>query len=163
MPEDTGSDGKSLTKKTKRIRRLIMRKGFTLIELMIVVAIIAIIAAIAIPNLLRSRIQSNESAAIGNLKSIIGAEIAYNAANGTFGEFDDLTGATPPFLDGNWSGIKQGYTYTISSATATNFEARATPEENSGIRHFYADASGVIRYNIGGDASATSDPIGETN
>lgn len=144
-----------------------MRKGFTLIELMIVVAIIAIIAAIAIPNLLRSRLQSNESAAIGNLKSIVGAEVAYNSANGVYtGAFDDLTTAEPPFLDGNWTNPdgKQGYTYELGGGDATNFTCNADPvsEGTSGIRHFFTDASGVIRYTTGGPADAGSTPIGET-
>jgi type IV pilus assembly protein PilA len=72
---------------------------------MIVVAIIAIIAAIAIPNLLRSRMQSNESSAIGNLRTVIGAQVAYNAANSVYTtSFADLTGATPSYLDGDWGG-----------------------------------------------------------
>ncbi len=139
-------------------------KGFTLIELMIVVAIIAIIAAIAIPNLLRSRLQSNESAAISNLKAIVGAEVAYNSANGVYtGSFDDLTGANPPFLEGNWSGIKQGYVYTLASDSPNNFTCNADPSEPgiSGNRYFFTDASGVIRFNTGGQAGPNDPPIGE--
>ncbi len=138
-------------------------KGFTLIELMIVVAIIAIIAAIAIPNLLRSRLQSNESAAISNLKAIVGAEVAYNSANGQYtGDFNDLTSATPPFLEGNWGGIKQGYTFTLAGG-GDNFICNADPSEPgvSGNRYFYTDASGVIRFNTGGAAGPGDPPIGE--
>lgn len=138
------------------------KKGFTLIELMIVVAIIAIIAAIAIPNLLRSRMQSNESSAIGNMRTIIGAEVAYNAANSVYGTFAQMTGATPPFLDGDWTAAKSGYTFTAATA-AGNFTANADPVTagTTGNRHFFTDGSGVIRYATGAAASATSSPIGQ--
>ncbi len=138
-------------------------KGFTLIELMIVVAIIAIIAAIAIPNLLRSRMQSNESAAIGNLRTIVGAEVAYHAANYQYtATFDDLTSATPSFLDGDWAGVKQGYNFTLGG-TAQDFNANADPSEQgvTGNKGFFTNASGVIRFVDGGAADATSTPIGE--
>ena len=134
-------------------------KGFTLIELMIVVAIIAIIAAIAIPNLLRSRLQSNESAAIGNLKTLVSAQTAYAAANGgysgdaTFVELRTPTDAGPAFLDVDLSGTVQGYNYALAGANADtngdfqNFTCTATPDVDgtTGIRVFYVDASGVIR------------------
>ncbi len=138
-------------------------KGFTLIELMIVVAIIAIIAAIAIPNLLRSRMQSNESAAIGNLRTVVGAQVAYNASQYAYTAlFTDLTGATPPFLDGNWGGSKQGYTFTLGG-TADNFTANADPTTvgTTGNKYFFTDASGVIRYDNAAAATAASNPIGE--
>jgi prepilin-type N-terminal cleavage/methylation domain-containing protein len=142
-----------------------MRKnaGFTLIELMIVVAIIAIIAAIAIPNLLRSRMQSNESAAIGNLRTITGSEVAYHSANAQYATtFDALTTATPPFLDGNWAAAKSGYNFTLGG-TADNFSANADPTTpgTTGNRYFYTDSSGVIRYSTSGAATSTSTPIGE--
>lgn len=124
-------------------------KGFTLIELMIVVAIIAIIAAIAIPNLLRSRVQSNESATIGNLKTILGAEVSYQARENTYGIYADLTGATPPYLDDSWTAevAKSGYTYAeINPADATQFFAAAAAQTNAGTRSFGVDESGIIRW-----------------
>jgi prepilin-type N-terminal cleavage/methylation domain-containing protein len=139
------------------------KQGFTLIELMIVVAIIAIIAAIAIPNLLRSRMQSNESAAVGNLRTIVGAQTSYHASNNSYTTaFADLTGATPPFLDGDWTAAKQGYGFTLAG-TASNFTANADPVELgvTGNRGFYTDASGVIRYAAGAAADGTSTPLGE--
>ena len=139
-------------------------KGFTLIELMIVVAIIAIIAAIAIPNLLRSRMQSNESSAIGNLRTIVGSEVAYHAANYMYtADFADLTGSTPAFLDGNWGvSTKSGYDFVLGG-DANNFTANANAAVygTTGGKGFFTDSSGVIRYADGADADATSAPIGE--
>ena len=141
--------------------------GFTLIELMIVVAIIAIIAAIAIPNLLRARVQSNESAAISNLRAINGAEVAYNAAKSTYASLADLTAeqaSGPKFLDGDWTTTKQGYTFATANETSTTYEATAVPADpgKSGIRGFFTDASGVIRGDESGAATVASTPIGET-
>mgnify|MGYP003572021526 CR=1 FL=1 len=138
-------------------------KGFTLIELMIVVAIIAIIAAIAIPNLLRSRMQSNESSAIGNLRTVVGSQVAYHAANYVYtASFDDLTTASPAFLDGDWTGTKSGYDFTLGG-DADGFTCNADPSTmgTTGSKGFFTDSSGVIRYVSGGVADDTSPPLGE--
>ncbi|NLN92241.1 MAG: prepilin-type N-terminal cleavage/methylation domain-containing protein [Candidatus Hydrogenedens sp.] len=148
-------------------------KGFTLIELMIVVAIIAIIAAIAIPNLLRSRLQSNEAAAIGNLKTIVGAQTAYAAATKGYAEdWSDLREPTdgPSFLDleitANGDTL-QGYDFNLAGEVEDanglfqDFEVTADPNQDgtTGIRYFFVNASGIIRQEVGAQADADSTAI----
>ncbi len=146
--------------------------GFTLIELMIVVAIIAIIAAIAIPNLLRSRMSANEASAAGAMRTISTSEVSFQAAAfvdqagdgvGDYGELDELhdptgDGETPPFIDAVLgSGQKQGYTYDVNitygdGAQVPEYTCTATPTApgRSGYRQFFVDESGVIRFTADG-------------
>ena len=139
-----------------------MRKntGFTLIEVMIVLALIAIIAAIAIPNLIRAQIDKNERAAIYDMGSIISAEGTYKTANSSFAvSLPQLTAGTVPYLAGNWSSPRKGYVFTIGG-TAENYTVNADPTTpgTTGNRHFYADKSGVIRSSIY-PADAGSTPL----
>lgn len=137
-------------------------RGFTLIELMIVVAIIAIILAIAIPNLLRSRVQTNESAAIQSLRTVQGAQAAYQAANFTFATtFDELTGATPSFLAGDWEPASGGYLYVLGGdPDYFTLNANAKSYGYTGNHGYYTDATGVIRYAEMADADVNGTPIG---
>jgi type IV pilus assembly protein PilA len=162
------------------------QKGFSLIELLIVVAIILIIAAIAIPNLLRSRIAANEASAVGSLRTINTAEVTYastypaigfatSLANlGGTGTASSSTGALllDNVLGGSSGGgaasgtpnVKSGYnfyvtaTYTSPVPTAL-YTSNADPVvlEQTGKRYFFSDSSGVIRYNTGGVTATVSD------
>ena len=95
------------------LSRLRNRKGFTLIELMIVVAIIGILAAIAIPNFLKFQAKSKQSEAKTNLKAIFTAETAYFGENNSYGTF----------AQANWQpvGTKQLYYYTIGGGGGDDF------------------------------------------
>jgi prepilin-type N-terminal cleavage/methylation domain-containing protein len=94
-------------------------KGFSLLELLIVVAIILIIATIAIPSLLRSRQAANESAAVANLRTINTAQVTYlSSAAGKYGDLPDLIAAK--LLDDTFTGTKAGYNYSVN-LDATSF------------------------------------------
>jgi prepilin-type N-terminal cleavage/methylation domain-containing protein len=140
-------------------------KGFSLIELLIVVAIILVIAAIAVPSFLRSRMAANESAAVASLRTLNTAQISYNSAYPTVGYAGTLaalggTGCTPPtsasscLIDTNLAGgQKSGYNFALSNVTGTpnssyNFVATPVLWNYSGIRYFCSFADAVVRFSM---------------
>jgi prepilin-type N-terminal cleavage/methylation domain-containing protein len=150
------------------------QKGFSLIELLIVVAIILIIAAIAIPNLLRARIAANESSAVSSLRTINTAEVSYTTAYPNVGYSAALVnlgpgGATCPaggptqaaacLVDNVLAGgAKSGYTITETGGAANaqgivvTYETEATPQafNQSGVRGFCSIEDAVIRWEANG-------------
>jgi prepilin-type N-terminal cleavage/methylation domain-containing protein len=125
-------------------------KGFSLLELLIVVAIILIIATIAIPSLLRSRQTAQETAAVATLKTITTAQVLYqSSSSGSFGDLSDLVGAQ--LIDSTFGAspaVKSGYAFSITiGGSGTDFTATATPiSSNSGRYAYYAVPDGVIRF-----------------
>jgi prepilin-type N-terminal cleavage/methylation domain-containing protein len=122
-------------------------KGFSLLELLIVVAIILIIATIAIPSLLRSRQAANETSAVSNLRSINTAEVSYaSSASGRFGMIADLVAAG--LVDTRFNGMYSGYQYSLSlNGTASDYTATATAAApNNGRYDYYTTSDYVLRY-----------------
>src|SRR5215470_1140370 len=121
------------------------KKGFSLLELLIVVAIILIIATIAIPSLLRSRQSAQESAAVAQLRTINTAEVTYLSSNqGAFGSIADLV--TQGLLDSRFLGSVSGYNFTVT-ASGPNYTANADPTStNSGRFGYYSLPDAVIRF-----------------
>lgn len=138
------------------------RGGFTLVEIMIVVAIIALVAAIAIPNLLRARHNANETAAIGNLKTL-GTALESFRANQTPPAYpetlDELSDADPPYASAALTdGAQQGYDFEYDRVNDNQFTLTADPTTSgvTGTRGFFLDETGVIRVEANGGADANS-------
>jgi prepilin-type N-terminal cleavage/methylation domain-containing protein len=125
--------------------------GFSLLELLIVVAIILIIATIAIPSLLRSRQAAQESSAVAQLRTINTAEVTYLSSNqGSYGSIPELI--TAGLIDNRFTGSVSGYNFTVT-ASGTTYTANATPtSSNAGRYGYFATTDAVVRW---GDPSTT--------
>ncbi len=155
-------------------------RGFSLIELLIVVAIILIIAAIAIPNLLRSRIAANQASCVGSLRTLNTAEVTYTSTY-NMGYSPTLLDLGPPAAGAQptsttaglidsvlAAGVKSGYTIAYTPAAAdtsgriNNYTFTGVPVSlgSTGQNFYFTDETNVIRFNTSATAAASDSPIG---
>lgn len=124
-------------------------RGFSLLELLIVVAIILIIATIAIPSLLRSRQAANESGAVANLRTINTAQVTYLSGSG--GNYGTIAGLVADgLIDSRFSaGAVGGYNFTITGTPNSYNAVAAATSSNAGRFDYYSGPDGVVRYSAG--------------
>lgn len=135
-------------------------RGFSLIELLVVVGILMIISAIAIPGLRRARNNANAGSAIQSLRTLTTAQHLYERR---FHQYATLAQLVPEgTIDTHLgTGSKSGYSFALTLSSGNQeFECKATPlDDPTNLSHYFVDQTGVIRYNDGAPADASSDPI----
>jgi type IV pilus assembly protein PilA len=158
-------------------RRARAAQGFSLIELLIVIAVILIIAAIAIPNFIRSRMRANEASAVSSLRTITTAEISYSTTyNAGYSVTLGALGGTGAVIDQTnaglidsvlSSGTKSGYTFTYvatssdSNGNVLTYTCNADPVlvGTTGDGHYYVDQTSLIRTNQNTVAGPNDTPV----
>lgn len=152
-------------------------QGFSLIELLIVVSVILIIAAIAIPSFIQSRMRANEASAVSSLRSITTAEVSYSTTYGVgFSPSLAALGGSGAVIDQNNAGLidsvlssgnKSGYTFTYvatssdSAGDILTYTANADPAlaGTTGNNHYYVDQTSLIRVNQAAPAGPNDTPV----
>ena len=152
----------------------LMERGFTLVEIMIVVAIIALLAAIAIPNVLRGRTSANESASIGNLRALMSSMEMYRSVNNAYPTVAQgwqakmypgggVPAFGPPSFNLDLSGgaqTVQGYNYLYADGTTAGQQYKLTANpataNQTGTRAFFLDETGVIRHCTGASGATVA-------
>ena len=140
------------------------QSGFSLVELLIVVAVIGIIAAIAIPGLIQAQKRSREGSAVACLRSYTSAQYSFNATRGRYTRYGTQAELAAGFMDPVFmtTGVRNQYVFTFNLATDfSSFTCLADPQTtNSGETHYYSDVSGIIRFEDGVPATSVSQPLG---
>jgi len=144
------------------------RRGFTLVEIMVVLAIVMILATLVVLNLLRARNNANEMTAVAACRTVVTACQAFYTNSFPHTYPVDLTDlilpiSNPPYIDSVLaSGVRQGYKFTYVFIDAESFTLNSDPSVpgKTGIRHFFVNESGTIKANSNGQASS-ADPAVE--
>lgn len=141
--------------------------GFTLVEIMVVVGVIIVILALALPSMLRSRMNANEVAAISHCRLVANSCQSYyaNVSPHTYPSgFEELATANPPYLDDTFNAVspeRQGYIFTYRRVNSDSFYVRANPRSygRTGVRYFYVDETGIITSNDKVPAGPDDPPV----
>ncbi len=137
-------------------------KGFTIVEIMIVLAIVMLLATLVISSVLRARHNANEIAAIASCKTIVTAcqnFYANTLPHAYPGSLSDLIApqSDPPYIDSVLAGgTKQGYRFTYALINGESFTLNADPSVSgkTGTRHFFVDETGIVKANSTGQAGS---------
>lgn len=137
------------------------RQGFSVMELLISVAVISVISALVVPTFLQSRIAANEALAIRAVGNVVASQISYSMTMGSGSYTTDLKALQKAGLTEDWvgSGVSGGYVFSISGSN-TEFKVQARPLVfgSTGTRSFYSDQTGIIRFTET-DGMATSSSL----
>jgi len=124
------------------------KNGFTLVEIMIVLVIILLLVAIAMPNLIKAKIEANQTSAIATLKTISSSLENYYALNNSYPpDTTSLVGATPPYLNNNYFVANHnGYSYIADVIAPYSYFISAAPISTSAGTHSYTVSTGSVLY-----------------